>query len=98
MSWTIDREQRSPPAPLSNSSLSCALDNSMKVWQVSFVLEKVPALLLLATFSPPSLLQPSHSGSMVGDCSEKCLGNAMNMTWIDWTKPSIPATKQGNQN
>lgn len=32
----------------------------------------------------------------MGDCNEKCLGNAMNMTLIDWTKASnSPGTKQG---
>lgn len=36
--WPEREQQRSPPAPasVSNSSLNCALENSMKVWQVIF--------------------------------------------------------------
>ncbi len=41
------------------------------------------------------LLQPTNRApvQVMGDCSEKCLGNAMNMTWVDWAKS--PAAKQG---
>ena len=43
--------------------------------------------------------QPINNGSdsagpVMGQLGEKCLGNALNMTWLDWTKPTA-ANVQG---
>ena len=43
------------------------------------------------------ILQPTK-GHVVGDLSEQCLGNALNLTWIEWNnkQPSCNTTMQGN--
>ena len=28
------------------------------------------------------------SSPVMGGLNEKCLGNALDMTWLDWTKPT----------
>lgn len=39
-----------------------------------------------------ALVQPAN---LVGDVGKNCLGNALKMTWLDWTKPTLPIAGQG---
>lgn len=102
-SWKLEREQSPSPesSSSSNSSLSCALENSMKIWQVS-VLTSIKKIIGIASKTGCVLLvslslffcisfsrfsQPTN-GSGMGYHGDQCFGNALNLAWTDWAKPS----------
>ena len=117
LSWKLQRGEHSPPpaASLSSSSFGCALETSMKVWQVSqlasywqgywfqparkfsqqnhiasygsYIFFKVTFFISMQPINKSS----DPTGPVVGGLNEKCLGNALDMTWLDWTKPGAPS-------